>query len=387
MKTLILSCSTGEGHNSCAKAIKEYYDSKNEICIIKDGLRFISPAVSNVISHGHTYIYRHAPYLFRYGYRYYETHSELFRDGSTLYKFFTHRTDKLYAYICEGQFEAVICTHVFAALMLTEMLKLHPMKLATCFVSTDYTCYPTVRDTNLDCYFIPSHELAADFAKISIPKDKIITSGIPVRQMFYSSETKELAKIARGIAPNHKHLIMMCGSMGCGPIKILLYELSDHFPPDWDISVICGSNQKLRNSLQRKYADKPSIHILGYVSDMGTIMDSADLYLSKPGGISVTEAMAKALPVVFIDAVAGCEDHNRQHYNLKVGIEPSANTNRIIDLCLTLMKDDAERNRLSEKLRKLETMNSSKIIYDHLKKLTEDKYGTNRTQKISGAGC
>ena len=387
MKTLILSCSTGEGHNSCAKAIKEYFDSKNEICIIKEGLDFISHKVSDVISNGHTYIYRHAPNLFKYGYSYYETHPELFHDGSSLYRFFTNRTDKLYEYILKEQFEAVICTHVFAALMLTEMLKLHSMNLATCFVSTDYTCYPTVRDTNLDCYFIPSHELAADFAKISIPKDKIITSGIPVRQMFYSSETKELAKIARGIAPNHKHLIMMCGSMGCGPIKILLYDLSDHLPPDWEISVICGSNQKLRNSLQRKYADKSSIHILGFVSDMGTMMDSADLYLSKPGGISVTEAMAKALPVVFIDAVAGCEDHNRQHYNLKVGIEPSVNTNRIVDLCLTLMKDDAERNRLNETLRKLETMNSSKIIYDHLKKLTEDKYGTNRTQKFSGAGC
>ena len=63
------------------------------------------------------------PYLFRYGYRYYETHPELFHEGAALYRFLTHRTDNMYEYIQDGQFEAVVCTHVFAALMLTEMDK------------------------------------------------------------------------------------------------------------------------------------------------------------------------------------------------------------------------------------------------------------------------
>ena len=53
MKTLILSCNTGEGHNSCAKAIKEYYDTVGDECVIKDGLEFISPKVSIMGSHLH----------------------------------------------------------------------------------------------------------------------------------------------------------------------------------------------------------------------------------------------------------------------------------------------------------------------------------------------
>ena len=317
------------------------------------------------------------PYLFKHGYRYYETHPELFHEGTALYNFLTHRTASLYEYVCEEHFETVVCTHVFAALMLTEMLKLHPMKLATCFVSTDYTCYPTVKDTSLDCYFIPSHELAAEFESRSIPKDKIISSGIPVRQMFYSVQTKEQAKIDQGIVPDHKHLIMMCGSMGCGPMKKTIHKLSAHLPTDWEITVICGSNHKLKRSLQRKYADNPSIHIHGFVTDMGMMMDSADLYLSKPGGISVTEAIVKALPMAFVDAVGGCEDHNHRHYISKVGTETAADKDKIIAICMKLMKDDAERNRMSENLRKLETKNSSKIIYDHMKNLIEDKYGAN----------
>lgn len=103
MKTLILSCNTGEGHNSCAKAVKEYYDSQEEICIIKDGLEFISPKVSCFMSWGHSYVYRHLPWLFRFGYGYTERHPAVFHDSSGVYKFMTQGTQRMYEYICDGQ--------------------------------------------------------------------------------------------------------------------------------------------------------------------------------------------------------------------------------------------------------------------------------------------
>lgn len=96
MKTLILSCNTGEGHNSCAKAIKEYFDSKKEVCIIQDGLEFISPRVSDVVSRGHAFIYRRMPFLFKYGYEYSEKHPKLYHEGSSLYKFFTQGTERIF---------------------------------------------------------------------------------------------------------------------------------------------------------------------------------------------------------------------------------------------------------------------------------------------------
>ena len=68
MKTLILTCNTGGGHNSCAKSIKEYYDLLDSECDISDALQFISDRFSRMISKGHTFIYRHLPRLFDSGY-------------------------------------------------------------------------------------------------------------------------------------------------------------------------------------------------------------------------------------------------------------------------------------------------------------------------------
>lgn len=377
MKTLILSCNTGEGHNSCAKAIKEYFDSKKEVCIIKDGLEFISPKVSDLISRGNSFIYRRMPFLFKYGYKYLENHPKLFHEGSSLYKFFTQGTERIYDYIREGQFDVVICTHVFTALMMTDILKRHPMKLTTCFVATDYTCSPSTKDSNLDFYFIPSHEFATDFECSTITEDKLISSGIPVRQMFYGSSDKVKAKINEGVVPDHRHLIMMCGSVGCGPLTKLIHKLSQNLPVNWEISVICGNNNKLVQKLEHKYSDKPHVHIRGFIKDMGMMMDSADLYLSKPGGISVTEAMVKDLPMVFVDAVAGCEEYNRIHFIRSGGAKTGATTDEIVDVCQVLMKNDAKRKCMSNCLNNLEKYNSAKIIYDQLKKSTEGINGTN----------
>ena len=74
MKVLILSCNTGEGHNSCAAALEEECRNQNIPCDTEDALRFISPEVSRFISNWHVRIYRHAPGLFRVGYRAAEDH-------------------------------------------------------------------------------------------------------------------------------------------------------------------------------------------------------------------------------------------------------------------------------------------------------------------------
>jgi len=369
-----LSCSTGEGHNSCAKAIKEYYDSQNEICEIKDGLSFISPKVSRFISWGHSYVYRHLPWLFKFGYGYTEKHPAVFQDHSCVYKFMTQGAERMYQYICEGQYDAIICTHVFTALMLTDMLKKYPIKPSTCFVSTDYTCSPSTKESDLDYYFIPDIEFAVDFECKTITEEKMIPSGIPVRQMFYITCAKEQAKTSVDVHPDHKHLLMMCGSMGCGPMKKLLDKLSTRLPEDWELTVICGNNTKLANRLKDKYKDFKNLHIRGFVKDMGTMMDSADLYLTKPGGISVSEAALKKLPMVFIDAVAGCEEYNRIHFNRKGGAKTGATVGELTDVCTMLMQNEARRNRMQESLFALESRNAAKIIYDKMKLKTESIY-------------
>lgn len=343
MKTLILSCNTGEGHNSCAKAIKEVYDANDDPCAITDALAFISTGISQFICNWHVRIYRYMPGLFRFGYHYSEQHPGVFHQSSLVYKLLTSGSERLYQYLREGEYDQVICVHVFSALMLTDMLKKHPMPIKTAFVATDYTCSPSVEESNLDWYFIPDDSLADDFEYPTVPKSKMVGSGIPIRQMFYRRIDKSAAKRGFDVAPERKHLVMMCGSMGCGPLKRLTKILSCTAPAECEITIVCGTNQKLQKKLTRRYRKHPGIHVRGYVKDMSMLMDSADLYLTKPGGLSVTEAAVKNLPMVYIDAVAGCEEYNSRYYVNLGGAKTGANVRELADACLKLLHNEETR--------------------------------------------
>ena len=126
-------------------------------------------------------------------------------------------------------------------------------------------------------------------------------------------------------------------------MKQLTETLSQRLEPDWEISVVCGTNHKLRRELEQKYESYPNIHIHGFVKDMSALMDSADLYLTKPGGLSTSEALAKALPMVLINAVAGCETYNLRHFTAMGGAVTASSVEELTGLCVELMKDSKRR--------------------------------------------
>ena len=96
-------------------------------------------------------------------------------------------------------------------------------------------------------------------------------------------------------------------------------------------------------------------------------MDSADLYLTKPGGIGVTEAALKNLPMVFINAVAGCEEYNRLYYTRNGGAKTAANLEDLARLCQNLLKNDARRIQMEKHLQELPKNNAAQVIHSYFR--------------------
>ena len=126
--------------------------------------------------------------------------------------------------------------------------------------------------------------------------------------------------------------------------------LSQRLDDTNDISIVCGTNEKLRKELAEKYRAFPNIHIHGFVKNMSALMDSADLYLTKPGGLSTSEALAKALPMVLIDAVAGCEAYNLRYFVSMGGAVTAQTPWELSECCMTLLNDPAARQKMRDAL-------------------------------------
>ncbi len=349
MRVLILSCNTGEGHNSCGKALLEEFQANQIPCEMDDAFRFISPWISHMISFGFVRIYRYMPGLFRFGYRYSEEHPGVFKTDSGIYKILTAGADRLHRFISENGYDAIICTHVFSALIVSEILRRHSLSARTYFVATDYTCSPSCGQSTLDTYFIPDASIAGEFVSCGIPEEKLVASGIPIRRAFFQTIPQAAAKESCGLPPESRHLMVMCGSMGCGPIRTLVRQIAESLPENSHVSVICGTNQRLRKHLDRDHAQTPRVHIYSYVNDIPRMMDSADLYLTKPGGISVTEAAHKHLPMLFVDAVAGCEAYNMRFFIERGTAVTAATTEELAAKAISLMGDEAALNQMQQR--------------------------------------
>lgn len=370
-KILILSCNTGQGHNSAANALKMAFSELKTEADIEDALRFISDGVSKFISDWHVKIYRNMPAAFDKGYKLTENYTEkLFDEKSLMYKLFTMGTERLYEFLCDGGYDTVICTHAFSALVFTDVVKKYSPNIKTAFVATDYSIPPSIEQAELDYYFIPDKELIGNFKKVLNEGGEIIASGIPVRSEFLISSEKAFAKQQLGVDPNKKHIMLMCGSMGCGPMKNIVSEFVDLLPETVELTVVCGTNEKLKAQLEKivkKDEKGSSIHIKGFVDDVSLLMDSADVYITKPGGISITEAAVKNLPLVLIDAVSGCEDYNLQFFVENKMAVTETSPQKLAQKAIKLLFDEKEHAEIAKRQKERGYEKSVQIIIDCLK--------------------
>ena len=302
MNILILSCNTGQGHNSAAAAVLEAFEKKGHTAKIENTLLFLSKIYDDIISDGHIFIYKNFPKLFGVGYRFEENHEPKFIQSQLKLG-----AKKFTEYMSQNHYDAIVCSHVFGAILVNEYKKKSGDKIPCGFVSTDYTVYPGALECQADLYFTAHPLLNDEFVSAGIEEEKLCPFGIPISHKFLKIVSKEDARKELELPMDSKIVLIGGGSMGCGPIASLT-SLTAEKLPDALVIVACGKNEKLIEQITKLSYN--NVLPLPYTKRMDLYMSAADLYLTKAGGLSTTEAIYKAVPLLYIDAVPGCETRN-----------------------------------------------------------------------------
>lgn len=305
-RILILSANTGEGHNAAASALKEAFEASGCTCILEDGLSFLPRWINRVICKGHIFLYRRLPGIYGKAYRAAEF---LSRKPSRRRPKIIKYNRRLLQYLKNGHFDAVICAHVFAAKMVSRLRLSGRMTVPCYFLATDYSCSPGVNRLDMDGWLLPHEKLIPEFAARGIPEEKIFPAGIPVRREFIQREGREDLRRKLQLPEDKKIVALSCGSMGAGRMDKLVLSLAKKLPEEVLLIALCGSNRRLAEKLQR-HADGKKLLALGFVNKLSDYMEAADIWLTKPGGLSTTEALHKGTPVLLFNAVQGVETRN-----------------------------------------------------------------------------
>lgn len=363
MRVLILSSNNGGGHNAVAQALKQTFEAHGDRCHVEDCLSFISEDVSDAVAKSHNFMYRHVPKLFDSGYRHSQKHPKTFMEHHNGRRMLNLGRRNLGRTIISGGYDAVLCTHVFGAIMLTEARAKYGLRGVTGIVETDYTATPGTQANNVDWHFIPSERLREGLAALGVPRDRIVPSGIPVRDAFYRDIDRAEARRALGMDADARHLLVMGGSMGAGPVPELAAELAATLTRRERVTVVCGTNHGLEAALRSDYGGDPRFRIMGYVDDVSALMSASEALITKPGGITVTEAAVKRLPMVLVNAVAGCEAYNLDYFVQTGGAATADSPRALARLGAELLRDAARRDAMARALEPVARANCREVIW------------------------
>ncbi len=298
MKVLVLSCSTGGGHNACAKYIVSEFKKNNIECDFQNYLDLVGEKTASLIEKLYLDSTKGNGAIFKGVYKIGEIYNKT-NIKSPVYLLNKLAKEKLYDYIKENNYDLMICTHLFPSMTLTEIKKEHPINFIN--VATDYECIPFWNETTPNYFVIPSKLLIKEFTKKGFKKKILLPLGIPVASDFKNVKMK-----------CDDTVLITSGSMGFGKMQELIEKLLNHFT-DVKFVVICGNNEKLFNELKK--INNPNLIVKGFINNMNEYMQKSKVIITKPGGLTTSEVATLNKPLIHMMPIPGVENYNADFFS------------------------------------------------------------------------
>ena len=307
MKVLILSVTAGYGHHATAQAIGDMLKNKGAEVDTLDVYAYISNLIKTTIDKGYLFSSKHMQTLYRLVYQLTEN------NGASYFSSAPSIINIINA-LGATKFARVICTHVFAAQMVDELKKRKKLAdIMTIGIVTDYTLHPYWEDVPRVQYIVTASELLTyRCVQRGVPRERILPFGIPVHPKFNLRLDRRAAAEELGIDPDMHTILLMGGSMGHAEHVKTIEKIVQIGMP-FQMLVVCGNNKKMQMHVEKfaaRYNGNCIIRPYGFVHNVEVMMSASDCIISKPGGLTVSEALAKNLPMLLADPIPGHEERN-----------------------------------------------------------------------------
>lgn len=376
MKILILTISTGQGHTQTANALADYFERNGAECRVLDAYKETNHLLSDSLEKGYLMSTQYASGMYRKAYRL----AEMTEQHGVPFTRITNGMvgQKLLRHILEYEPDVIITTHLFAALHLTYM-EAELQNIPTFGIVTDFTMHPYWEHTHLDYYVTASSLLNFQCMRKGIPTYKILPFGIPVQEKFTVSVPSTEARKMLGIE-NKTTILVMMGSMGFGNMAKSIKQI-DGIKQDFQILCVCGRNEKAVREIE-SLETTHNVKVYGYVDTVDIMMDAADLMVTKPGGITLSEALVKGIPVILMNPIPGHEDRNREflvNNGLAMAVSPTCPVEEAVD---QFLQNTWRLENLRQGIRAVSPRNPMKLLGDFIFEKHGKREGSSSATKL-----
>lgn len=411
-------------------AMKKYIEQNrpNDVIRVVDTLEHIGHLYNKTVSEGYEIIAKNMPGF--YGTVYNHTNRES-KVGYIATKFQKMLAKKLLPLMVEFRPDVIIGVHAFCVEMASQLKMKYKMDVPIISLITDFAPHIMYVQPGVDAYIVSHREMVEKLNEFGVKTEMIQDSGIPIDSVFYEKPDKKELMKKMGLNPNLRTLLLMAGSFGVKDIFKIYRDIVET-KTDFQVIVVTGRNKKLfdefESMIDRSYEEneanlesgkydsfsdddeqedenitenresnkfyaghsgiKPT-KLLYFVDNIHEYMYVADLIVTKPGGLTVSEAIASALPMAIFSAYPGQEEDNAvflERNNMAVRLPKKKSGQAVHDLLLNpdrleFMKRACQQNyrensagricELAERLVKEYEEKDKKITYDSESKLDD----------------
>ena len=330
MRVLIATVTAGGGHLAAAAALDEAWRALRPEDVVDqvDIGKFFSPLHRKIVSDGYVKLVNHAPEL--WGMMFAKTDkpkmARVMNRVRAIYP--SGSRAKLARYLKQFKPDVVLCTHYFPLETLNHLRRKRggPRPMAVSVV-TDFEAHALWMDSCVDLYCVAAEETKARLVARGAAAADVAVTGIPISAKFSAKLNPKAVRKALGLRDDLPVLLVPSGGFGMGPVGQILAEL-DKVDRPFQTVVVTGRNQQLRRELAAQDRRHPT-QVLGFAGNMHELMAVAELIITKPGGLTSSEALAMGKPLFILNPIPGQEAANSD-FLLEHGA--AAKVNRVEDL-------------------------------------------------------
>jgi processive 1,2-diacylglycerol beta-glucosyltransferase len=313
-RILILSAAVGAGHLRAAQAIELALREIEPRATVRnvDVLELTNAAFRRLYGRAYLDLVNRAPHLLGYFYDMLDRPSRSGKQRGDRLRLALEKINlrPFLALLCDHAWDLVINTHFLPAEIIASLRKKQKLCLPQVTATTDFETHRLWVNQPCEHYYTATEEGARYLQHWGVPAEHITATGIPIHPVFSRPRDRGLCLKKHGLDAGRPVVLQLAGGFGVGPIARLFKAILDVDQP-LQLVVISGKNEKVRAELSAvKPPPRHCAKVLGFTQEIDEFMAVADLVVSKPGGLTTSETLARGAAMVIVNPIPGQETRN-----------------------------------------------------------------------------
>lgn len=356
-RILILPASVGAGHLRAAEAVELALRELAPDAVVRnvDVLSLATKTFCRVYGKGYLDLANKVPHVLGYFYDLFDRPKRKKGAGAKKLRLAVERLNMrpFLKLLRAEKWDIIVNTHFLPAEIVASLRRKRQVNTPHCTVTTDFETHGLWVHRPCEHYFTATEEGAIYLQHWGVPREMTSVTGVPIHPVFSRPGDRASCLAAHGLEGDRPVVLQLAGGFGVGPIeKLYRGVLSVEVP--LEIVVVAGRNEKAKKKLEA--IDPPSRHrakVMGFTDKMHELMTVADVVLTKPGGLTTSEALARGAAMAVVNPIPGQESRNSD-YLLENGAAIKINSVAVLPHKLTRLLRDPERlAALKENARRL----------------------------------